>query len=117
MKTITRTAATAILALSPLAAQAGIALPTPAPLVTPDQAGAETAIRPVRFDLAQVEDDLLRLLRGQGGDDRSRGDTSSRHGNGGDSSDDDSNGGSSNGGDSNGGNSGGGNSGGNGGDS
>lgn len=106
MKTITTTAA-AILALSPLGAQAaGIALPAPAAITAP--AGPDA--QPVFFDLAQVEGDLLRLLNGNGGDSRDR------WGNGRDSNGGDSNGGNSNGGNSNGGNSNGGNSG-NGGDS
>lgn len=110
MKTITTTAA-AILALAPLGAQAaGLALPAPAALTAPVTAPAGTDAQPVFLDLAQVEGDLLRLLRGNGGDSRDRG-GNGRDSNGGNSNGGDSNGGDSNGGDSNGGNSNGGNSG------
>jgi hypothetical protein len=116
MKAITTTAAAAFAALAPLTAQAGLAAPS---MIAPTALSQHTGdVQPVFLDLSQVEADMLRLLRGNGGN--------SRGGNGGDSNGDnsrDGNGGDSNGSNSfgsNGGNSGssnGGNSGGNGGDS
>ncbi len=121
MKAITTTAAAAFAALAPLTAQAGLAAPS---MIAPTALSQHTGdVQPVFLDLSQVEADMLRLLRGNGGNSRggnggdSNGDNS-RDGNGGDSNGSNSfgsNGGNS--GSSNGGNSNGANSGGNGGDS
>ena len=108
MKAITTTTAAVFAALAPLTAQAGIA--TPSMIAPPVLSQPSDDVQPVFLDLSRVEADMLRLLRGNGGD--SNGDNS-RDRNGGDSNGDDSwdrngdnsNGGNSNGGDSNGGNS------------
>jgi len=117
MKAITTTAAAAFAALAPLTAQAGVA--TPSMIAPPAQSQPTGDVLPVFLNLSQIEADMLRLLRGNGGNSRGRnggdsnGDDSrddNRGWNGGDSNGGDSNGGDSNGGDSNGGDSNGGDS-------
>lgn len=105
MKPIKTTATVALMALSPIAAQA--AMPVPVPMTAPAPAVMRDIgqVQPVFLDMRQLERDLALLLRGNGGGSRDW----SRDGNG-----DDSNGGwsrsdDSNGDNSNGGNSGGGN--------
>lgn len=112
MKPIKTTATVALMALSPLAAQAmPVTVPMTAPAPTAQRDPGQ--VQPVFLDLRQLERDIAVLLNGNGGNgggsrDWSR-DGNSRDGNSDDRNGGDSNGGNSNGGSSNGGNSGGGN--------
>lgn len=108
MKPIKITTTAALMAMTPIAAQAAMpmAMPLSVP-AAPAMTGDAGQVQPVFLDLRQLERDMLVLLHGKGGNggdsrDRSR-DGNSDDGNSDDRNDDDDNGGNSDGG--NGGNS------------